>query len=210
MRARLAWLALVVFAGCRLSPPPGESRPIERPERFTCCNLHYTADAISDANYWIGTKLPAGTPVRIEGLTDDSVTFSTGQVLLTLTHEYGTKAESFNQYLDKVLLATDPRPRIAAFNLRVRRAIDNAKIERGMTREQVLLSLGYPPSDRTASIQEREWTYWWDRSLYYKVIFDNAGKVADVVGRPAPTAEVAIPNADQPAPPKESKKHKSR
>jgi hypothetical protein len=210
MRARLALLVLpaVVLAGCRGSASTGPPLPIERAERFTCCNLHYSSDAISDANYWTGTKLPVGTPVRIEHLTSDSVTFSTGKVLLTLTHEYGTKKESFQQYLDKVLVASDPRPQIADYPRPVRRAIDNAKIERGMTREQVLLSLGYPPMDRTASVQDREWTYWWNRSFYYKVVFDDAGKVADVVGRPAPTAEVAIPNADQPPPAKASKKHK--
>src|SRR5437867_5898212 len=104
MRARFAWLAFVAVAGCRNSPPPEVSRPVERPERFTCCNLHYDSDAISDVNYWTGTKLAAGTPVRIERLTDDSVTFSTGEVLLTLTRAYVTNGESFQQYLDKVLV----------------------------------------------------------------------------------------------------------
>ena len=213
MRARLAGLAFaaVVVVGCRHSPSPGVPRPIERPERFTCCNLHYGSEAISDANYWTGTKLPAGTPVRIERLTKDSVTFSTGEVTLTLEHEYGTKEESFQQYLDKVLVADDPRPRIASYVRAVRRAIANAKVERGMTREQVLLSLGYPPMDRTASVEDREWTYWWNRSFHYKVVFDNAGKVADVIGRPAPTAEVPIANADRPPPPPDSaKKHKKK
>jgi hypothetical protein len=213
VRVKLARLALaaVTLAGCRRSSPE-LSLPVRRPERFTCCNLHYSAEAISDANYWTGTKLPAGTPVRIERLTNDSVTFSTSEVTLTLTHEYGTKEESFQQYLDKVLVAADPRPRIAGYPLAVRRAIDNAKIERGMTREQVLLSLGYPPTDRTASVRDREWTYWWNGSIKYKVVFDEAGKVADVIGRPAPTAEVPILNADRPPPSpdsaKGSKKHK--
>lgn len=210
------WLAFaaVVVAGCRHSPSPEVPRPIERPERFTCCNLPYSSETIGDANYWTGTKLPAGTPVRIERLTDDSVTFSAGEVTLTLTHEYGTKQESFQQYLDKVLVADDPRPRIAVYPRAVRRAIGNAKVERGMTREQVLLSLGYPPTHRTPSLRDREWTYWWNRSLTYTVVFDNAGKVADVIGRPAPTAEVPIANADRPPPKpgstKASKKHKGQ
>jgi len=216
VRARLAWLALaaVIATACWRSPSLEPPLAVERLERFTCCNLHYTTEAISDANYWTGTKLPAGTPVRIERVTNDSVTFSTGEVTLTLTQEYGTNEESFRQYLDKVLVAADPRPRIAGYPLPVRRAIDNAKVERGMTREQVLLSLGYPPTHRTASVQDREWTYWWNRSLKFKVVFDDAGKVADVIGRPAPTAEVAILNADRPPPPPGSgqgpKKHKSQ
>ena len=82
-----------------------------------------------------------------------------------------------------------------------------------MTREQVLLSLGYPATDRTPSLQDREWTYWYNqRGDRYKVAFDEAGKVSDVIGRPAPTAEVKILNADVPQDPnkdsKKSKKHK--
>jgi outer membrane protein assembly factor BamE (lipoprotein component of BamABCDE complex) len=76
-----------------------------------------------------------------------------------------------------------------------------------MTREQVLLSLGYPPTHGTPSLQDREWKYWWNPSSTYTVVFDGAGKVADVIGRPAPTAEVPILNADQPPSAKDSKKH---
>ena len=67
-----------------------------------------------------------------------------------------------------------------------------------MTRDQVILSLGYPPTHRTPSLREREWTYWYNRWVTYKVVFGDSGKVADVVGRPAPTAQMPIANADAP------------
>jgi hypothetical protein len=200
-RAAVGWLGLVAIVAARCShrPSPEVLRPIERPERFTCCNLRYDATgAISDANYWWGTTLPAGTPVRIERLTDDAVTFSAEEVTLTLTHEHGTKEESFQQYLDKVLVSDDPRVRIARYPRSVRRAISSAKVERGMTRDQVLRSLGYPPTDETPSLEDREWKYWWNSSYSYTVVFNAAGKVAEVVGRPAPTAELPIRNADRP------------
>ena len=191
---------------------------------YTCCNLHYENEEISDANYWVGTLLPAGTPVRIDQVTGDGVIFSAGDVKLKLTHEYGTKEESLDHYLAKVLVANDPKPRIAAYPTAVRRAIAKAKVERGMTREQVLVSLGYPGANRT-SLEGKEWTYWYNpevqpwynRWATYRVVFDDAGKVADVVGRPAPTAQVPILNADAPPPSdsgqkqgssKGSKKHK--
>jgi outer membrane protein assembly factor BamE (lipoprotein component of BamABCDE complex) len=226
------WVALLatawLTASCRqAAPPPATLVQLEGRSLFTCCNLHYEKEDINDANYWVGKLLPAGTPVRIDKVTGDGVTFSAADVKLKLTHEYGTKEESLDQYLAKVLVANDPKPRIAAYPAAVRRAIAKAKVERGMTREQVLVSLGYPATHRTPSLQGKEWTYWYNpeaqpwynRWVTYQVVFDDAGKVSDVVGRPAPTAMVPILNAD--APPqsdtgknqgssKTSKKHKQK
>jgi outer membrane protein assembly factor BamE (lipoprotein component of BamABCDE complex) len=208
-----------VTASChQASPPPAAPAQLEGRSLFTCCNLHYEEEEISDANYWVGTLLPAGTPVRIDKLTDDGAMLSAGDVKLKLTHEYGAKEESRDQYLAKVLVANDPKPRIAAYPKEVRRAIEKAKVERGMTREQVLLSLGHPATSVTPSLQGKEWTYWYNpeaqpwynRWAAYKVVFDDAGKVADVIGRPAPTAQVPILNADAPPPPPPSDSGQSK
>jgi len=211
---RMRWnlvVAGVLLASCHRSSAPIEPiRQVDTRTLYTCCNLHYDGEEISDANYWTGKTLPAGTAVRIENVTKDSVTFKAGDERLTLKQEYGGKQEPFSQYVEKTLIADDPRMRIGAYPPAVRRAIDHAKVERGMTRDQVILSLGYPPPHRTPSLKEREWTYWYNRWVTYKVVFGDTGKVSDVVGRPAPTAEAPIANADAPPKPadKKSKKHK--
>jgi hypothetical protein len=214
--SRIGWHALaatiaLVGACHRTRETPQPQRIVDDRTLYTCCNLHYQASDINDANYWVGHTLPAGTPVRIQKLAKDSVTFTTGDQQLTLTQEHGAKLEPFSQYLDKVLTASDPRPRIGAYPPAVRRAIDKARVERGMTRDQVILSLGYPPAHRTPSLNEREWTYWYNRWVTYKVVFGDSGKVVDVVGRPAPTAEMAIANADAPPQPADKAgKHKRK
>jgi len=197
--ARTAFVAIaaaaISLAGCRKAtsdPTPH----VDAEGRFTCCNLRYESDEVSDANYWVGETIPAGTPVKIENVKPHSVTVVAGTTKLTLKHEYGTKEESFEQYLNKILVPYDPRRRIGEFPDEVQSAIAKAKVERGMTREQVLLSLGYPPAHRTPSLKDLEWTYWYNRWITYRVLFDQRGKVTGVVGRPAPTAEVEIRNAD--------------
>ena len=62
-----------------------------------------------------------------------------------------------------------------------------------MTREQVILAIGYPPTHRTPSIDASEWLYWYNHWVTYKVQFGPDGKVANVVGRPAPTQDQPIP-----------------
>ena len=147
-------------------------------------------------------------------VTEGAVTLSAGDLTLKLTHEYGTDEEPLDQYLAKVLVKSDPDRASPPIPKAVRRAIEYARVEIGMTHEQVLLSLGYPPTDRTPSLQDQEWTYWYNHRDRYKLVFDEAGKVAEVIGRPAPTAEVPIANADRPPPKpdstKASKKHKGQ
>jgi hypothetical protein len=199
----LAAAALGLAACHRATPDP---TPHVDPEgRFTCCNLHYESDEVSDANYWVGNTIPPGTPVKIESVKPHSLTLLAGHTKLTLKHEYGTKSESFEQYIDKILVPYDPRRRIGEFPDEVQSAIAKSKVERGMTREQVIFSLGYPPAHHTPSLKELEWTYWYNRWITYKILFDERGKVTGVVGRPAPTAEVAIEHAD-PVPPEPQKK----
>ena len=206
-RIGFATFALLAFLGCR-GAPTGPAPRFDSADRFTCCNLHRDGTEISDANYWIGTMLPVGTRVHIESATPDSVTFVAGGERLTLKQEYGTKQETFEQYVGKILVTSDPHQRIEQFPEEVQRAIAKGKVERGMTREQVLLSLAYPPAHKTPSLEEPEWTYWYNRLRGYQVVFDQRGKVTAVVGRPAPTAEVAIEKSDPvpPEPPKKPKK----
>jgi outer membrane protein assembly factor BamE (lipoprotein component of BamABCDE complex) len=73
-----------------------------------------------------------------------------------------------------------------------------------MTREQVILSLGYPPTHRTPSTEGREWTYWYNRWVTYKIIFDDAGVVSTLVGQTVPTQNKPIPK-ESPKPTKPSK-----
>ena len=42
-----------------------------------------------------------------------------------------------------------------------------------MNREQVLMSLGYPPAHRTPSLDGPTWTYWANRFATFMVHFDG-------------------------------------
>src|SRR5262249_54559147 len=161
----------------------------------------------NDANYYVGALLPLGTPVGVQAMGSDSITFVADGRKLTLSHKYGTGQESLRQFIDKVLVAEDPKPRLARYSRSAQQAIRESRVERGMTKEQVILSLGYPPTHRTLSITANEWTYWYNRWVTYKVQFDDHGVVSTVVGRPAPTQDQPIqpdaaPTPARKAPPK--------
>jgi hypothetical protein len=197
-------LAVVVaLVGCKPALSPEVLHEYQSRSLMTCCNMHYESDEITDANYYVGTTVPFGTPVQIQQVGRDSVTFLADGKKLTLYHKYGTDQETLRQYLDKVLVATSPKSRAASFPRAVQDAIRDGRVERGMTREQVILSLGYPPTHRTPSLTAAEWLYWYNRWVSYKVLFNDAGVVTQVVGRPAPTTDQPIqPEIERKATPK--------
>ena len=58
-------VAIIALAGCRPAPSPEMLRAYQSRSLFTCCNMHYEGDETSDANYYVGTTLPFGTPVTV-------------------------------------------------------------------------------------------------------------------------------------------------
>lgn len=197
MKSRLsAWLvvplASLAALACAKRVDPEVTRDFQGRSLFLCCNLHHEADELTDANYFIGRTIPAGTPLSIDEVTRQSATFTAGGKKLTIVHQYGVKEESVRQYVAKVFVPNDPRERIARWPADVRDATRSGRVEVGMTKEQVIVSLGYPPTHSTPSIQDREWTYWYNRWVTYKVLFDDGGRVRDVIGSPAPTNRKAI------------------
>ncbi len=187
MRRTITTVVLLTgIMACRPTASPEAVREWQSRTLFTCCNIRYEGQSVSDANYSIGSILPFGSPVTIDTMSGDSMTITSGGTKLTLTHSYGTGQENSQQYFSKVLVPTDPHTRFASFPKDVQSAISDGRVEKGMTKDQVIMSLGYPPTHRTASTDLNTWTYWQNRWVTYQVQFGDDGKVINLVGN-APT-----------------------
>jgi hypothetical protein len=66
----------------------------------------------------------------------------------------------------------------------VRRAVSAGKVAIGMTREQVIVSLGYPPAHETPSLDVDRWKYWHGKLDPFLVVWDAQGRVRDVIADP--------------------------
>ena len=53
-----------------------------------------------------------------------------------------------------------------------------------MTREQVLIAVGYPPTHRTFTLDSSVWHLWASRHGRYEVHFNSEGTVEKLVGGP--------------------------
>jgi hypothetical protein len=212
MRQRLAIaLGSILLASCAmLSVAPDVLTQWQGRRLYTCCNIRYEDPTdIVDANYARGSILPFGSPAAVTAMTGKSVTFRSGSTNFTVTQSYGTAQETSQQYFAKILVDTDPHTRFASYSPSVQAAITDARVERGMTREQVIMSLGYPPTHRTPSIDAPLWVYWYNRWVTFNVQFGADGLVSTIVGS-APTNNEPVTQTVAPTPKPASVKNKKK
>src|SRR5882724_5110651 len=172
--------ALALALACKGPTLPS---PLTGQSRYLCCNMHYDKTEITDVNYLQGALIPLGTRVQLLEVHKSSVRFQpAGHPPLTLSLRHGKKMMTFDQYLERVFVAEDPHAKLpkpsrerkqAAEAEKLRKSIEGGVVEPGMTREQVLMAIGYPPAHRTPSLESPMWTYWANRWTTYQVYFEG-------------------------------------
>ena len=172
-------LATLALAACKGPVVPS---PLVGQTRYLCCNLHYERPEVTDVNYQQGALVPLGTRVQILEVRRSAVKFQPeGHPPITAVLKHGRKIITMETFIDRLLVEKDPRaklPRAAGKKgaeqaERVRKAIEAGQVEVGMTREQVLMALGYPPAHRTPSLDAPQWTYWQNHWATFIVVFDG-------------------------------------
>lgn len=182
-----AALAVVTFLFAAMSA----AQDTDKPSGFTCCNLHYNGDWISDVNYGSQPMLPAGLPIKVVDYGRYRVHVEIDGKPMRIGQDYG-RTEPLPQFARKFVVGTDPKGKIAAWPASVREAIRFGKVTVGMTKEQVLVSLGYPALHQTPTIEAPQWKYWYTQYGSFLVIFDEKDRVKEVVADPGTRATVLM------------------
>lgn len=177
--AATALPATVVHAQ-RPSPPPGPMI-----NGYLCCNMRTYGDSISDINYdEQGTRIVAvGTPARITGYDFRFFNLYLGGKPQRIKNDY-SRTLTLPEFAHRYVVTTDPKQKMATFAPAIRDAILAVKVMPGMTREQVLMAIGYPVTSENPSLDAPTWRYWRDSWSEFQVQFDAQGLVKTVVGDP--------------------------
>jgi len=163
---------LGLAGGCMQSTLPS---PFDGQTRYLCCNLHYEKTSITDVNYQQGTLVPLGARATITTVRGNAVTFETpGFPPLTIVLKYGRRALAMDTFVNRLFVEADPKAKLRNVPRKTRDLIEAGQVEKGMTRDQVLMALGYPPAHRTPSLESPQWTYWQNRWRTFLVDFDSA------------------------------------
>jgi len=183
--------AAVVAGGCKkdevkpdaAAPAPAAQAPA-LPAAYTCCNFHYNGDWINDGNYAQLPMIPAGTPIRLNSIDRYIAYVDIDGKKFRLGLDYGRAMETTEQWANKLIVKDDPKAKLAAYSPAVRKAIQNGQVMLGMTREQVIMSLGYPITSENPRLDAPYWRYWWSSFGEYKIHWNGAGRVKEVTGHP--------------------------
>jgi hypothetical protein len=164
----LTVLAIVVLlAGCASKSKRSVADPRVGKVFYLCCNLRYDPKKpeITDAIPTQGTLIPFATRVEVQKVTTDTVLFqAAGHPPITLDYDHGTKALPFDHYLGRLFVTEDPRLKLKKVPARQVKLVEKGSLAPGMTRDQVLMAVGYPPADRTPSLEATSWIYGGDSS----------------------------------------------
>lgn len=183
---RIAGVAAALLAGSAWAQ--------EKYDGYLCCNMRTDGSWISDSNYAENGKrvIPAGTPVRVTG-------YGRYRVRIVVDGEKQAIGNDYSRDLDdaafarRYVVTTDPKAAIAGWPEKVRAAVEKSKVTPGMTRDQVLTSLGYPISSENPDLDSNLWRYWLSSFAEFQLHFDERGRLADITADPATKNRVWMP-----------------
>lgn len=176
---RLRALAMAVFAAAAFG-----AAAQAMPEGYTCCNLHYDKDRISDANWRRAAMIPAGARIKVIEYGSNRANVEIDGRPFVIVQDYGRREEPLQQFIQKLVVKGNPQAKIAKYPEKIRQAVRDGMVIPGMTREQVIISVGYPPTHRTQSLDSSVWNHWASRAGRYEVHWNGRGTVDHIVGTP--------------------------
>lgn len=168
----------LVAAAC-LAGAAAHAQP--KPEGFLCCNMRSDGRWISDSNYQESGKfvIPLGTPVKVLDYARYRVSLKFPDSTQTLGNDY-SRDISMPDFARRYVVAEDPALKLAGFPAKVQQAIASSRVVRGMTREQVLMAIGYPIASENPHLDAKVWKYWLWTFSPYDIYFDERGTVSHI------------------------------
>jgi hypothetical protein len=191
----LGALALLTSSGAFAQTQTATPAPLF--EGYLCCNLRSDGRWISDSNYAESGKfvIPAGTPVAVLAYGRYRVDVDFGPATAqkqALGNDY-SRDLAMPTFARRYVVAQNPADKLASYPPRVQSAITSARVARGMTREQVLMALGYPITSETPHLDANMWRYWLWSFSEFKVFFNQQGEVSGVQTDSDTRARVVMP-----------------
>lgn len=194
MRARIpsAFLSSSVVVASLAAPAMAQAQNTKPYDGFLCCSMLTDGSWISDLAYEDGYKkiVPAGTPVKFTGFGRWRLLVEIDGKAVGIGNDY-SRTMTMDEFAKLYVPTADPKPRLQAWPAKVREAILNRKVVKGMTREQVIMSLGYPSTSYTPDMTKPLWQYRY-RAGDFQVFWTDDGKVDLVFGPPEVRSKVFV------------------
>jgi hypothetical protein len=150
---------------------------------FLCCNMRTDGSWITDINYDENGKrvIPVGTPVTVRGYGHYRVNVIIDGKKQSIGNDY-SRDLSKEVFAKRYVVAEDPKIALATYPKNVQDAILSSRLTKGMTREQVLMSVGYPVSSENHNLDDKIWRFWLSSFSEFRAKFDDNNQLVEVDG----------------------------
>jgi hypothetical protein len=155
---------------------PKMVKPEVGKQYYTRYNFMYERGTHLTTNYWRGTLVPINSKVKLVSIDDDEMEIEVDGETIEFDNVEKFTRRNISEIASE-LLSPEPialnkvpaefRDDLQAGNLRI-----------GMTKEQVLMTRGYPPRHKTPSTDSNTWTYWSSRFVHLTLVFKD-GKLSE-------------------------------
>ncbi len=138
-------------------------------------------------NYGTGTCHPVNEKFKMVKINTRLFGQGDSMTVSDLNNGGSIEIKNVNKYTHLTIsglkdrMFSDKEVNLTGHSQAVREAISKCEVIKGMTKEEVLLARGYPPTHTTASLDSNVWTYWYQRMSKGTVNFTN-GKVTSIEG----------------------------
>jgi len=138
--------------------------------------------AISFFNYQMGKIIPFGTEIKFIEAYPDYVIFETveSKIKCKITNDPNISLLSNIVLFHQFFTTINPNTKVEKLSEDIINKLKQGKIEVGMTRDEVLLSLGPPPLNMTPKGTKVTWIYFLDNKLKTTHIVFKNNKVSYV------------------------------
>jgi len=137
-------------------------------------NLHPDARrrTIYSLNYQLEQIIPVCTPMRIDRVSERQAVIT--DLNSNVRYEYvfdRHMRENVQQHLDLYFGAQCPQSFIQNLSPIDQQGIREGVVYPGMTKQGVVIAIGYPPSHETPTLEQDVWKYWRNRWSTFQVTF---------------------------------------
>lgn len=140
---------------------------------FTQVTLQHEKWRNRTTNYRRGFLLPVNTSVTLAGINSEEIIVTIDSSGQELKIENVEKHTGDNVYAAFEKLFAKSQVNLSRFNELERKYIKLGKVAKGMRKEAVIVAIGYPPANKTPSLENDQWRYWSSRFNTFLVHFAN-------------------------------------
>ena len=167
MKKTFILLAILLLASCSRMFTTVPSKWTNK-EAYTKHGFHYEKNRHLTTNYIRGTYVTAGTKIKVLAVSSTKAQLQIGNNTITIVNAEKYTHKTLEQVLDRMLSETAFSPQISA-KFKVNLKTGQPSI--GMTKDEVITCIGYPPAHSTYDLDGLVWKYWFSRFDTKDLIF---------------------------------------